>query len=393
MTWLQLSLKEWRRRPLRTAVTTAGVAIATGALFSLLSFQLGYRQGVRQELDRLGAHVLLVPKGCPYDAASMALHGASWPCFLKERYLDEVRTVPEVATAAPVFMSATYDSNYAQTVYVGVESNILALRPAWHIQGEFPRYQGDLLPGSEIARRNGWRVGQVVHFPGLENQSGRIAGILNPTQSAEDSFIHLTLADAQQRFKHPAQLTHILVRLRDPNDLDRAVAQLRGCDAGLSMNVVPLAHVFHTIQAMVNSTRLLLGCLALVALLVAGAGVSNTILIAVAERRRELGMMRAIGASRANIFRLVWLETLQTCFGGAVAGIAISFLASRAVESWVRSSLPFAPNGPLLRWEWWIVGVCIGSALALGSLAGLLPAAKAACVPPMITVRGAGGWE
>jgi putative ABC transport system permease protein len=391
MTWLQLSLKEWRRRPLRTAVTTAGVAIATGALFSLLSFQRGYQEGVRQELDRLGAHVLLAPKGCPYDAASMALHGASWPCFLKERYLDEVRTVPEVATAAPVFMTALYDSNSVQVVYVGIESNILALRPSWHIHGDFPRRSGDLLLGSDVARRNGWQVGQQVQLPGLENQSSRVTGILSPTQSAEDTFIHLRLVDAQRLFKHSAELTHILVRLRDPNDLDGAVAQLRGCDAGLSMNVVPLAHVFHTIQAMVNSTRLLLGCLAAVALLIAGAGVSNTILTAVAERRRELGMMRAIGASRGNIFRLIWLETLQTCLGGALAGIAVSFLASREIEAWVRSSLPFAPNGALLRWEWWIVGVCLGCALALGSLAGLWPAARAAAVPPMLAIRGGGG--
>src|SRR5579864_1159165 len=125
MTWIELSLKEWRRRPLRTSLTTAGVAIATAALFSLLAFQRGYRDGVRQELDRLGAHVLLAPKGCPYDAASMALHGASWPCYLKQSYLKEVRTVPEVATAAPVFMAALYGPESRQSVYVGSESNIL----------------------------------------------------------------------------------------------------------------------------------------------------------------------------------------------------------------------------------------------------------------------------
>src|SRR6516225_11259748 len=127
MTWLKLAFKEWRRRPLRTAVTTAGVAIATAALFSLLAFQKGYRNGVQEELDRLGAHVLLVPKGCPYDAASMALHGASWPCFLKQEYLAEVRSVPGVATAAPVFMAALTGKNGDQMVYNGVEPNILRL--------------------------------------------------------------------------------------------------------------------------------------------------------------------------------------------------------------------------------------------------------------------------
>ena len=391
MTWLELSFKEWRRRPLRTAVTTAGVAIATAALFSLLSFQRGYREGVRQELDHLGAHVLLVPKGCPYNAASMALHGASWPCYLREKYLDEVRSVPEVATAAPVLMNAVYDGT-SQEVYVGIDSNMLALRPLWQIQGSFLQHDGDVLAGSEVARRHGWKVGQQVTLPGLANQSARISGVLAPTQSAEDTFIHLNLADAQRRFKHPSELTHMLVRLRDPNDLDRAVNQLRGCDAGLTMNVVPLAHVFHTIQSLVNSTRFLLGCLAVIAFLVAGAGVSNTILIAVAERQAELGMMRAIGASASDIFRLVWLETLQTCLGGALAGIGVAFLLSHAIEAWARSGLSFAPSGSLIHWQWWVVGTCLGSSLVLGNLAGLLPALRAAAVPPMITIRGRGGW-
>jgi len=59
-------LKEWQRRPLRTGVTTAGVAIAIAALFSLLAFQPGYRDGPSAtKLDRLGAHVLVAPKGLP----------------------------------------------------------------------------------------------------------------------------------------------------------------------------------------------------------------------------------------------------------------------------------------------------------------------------------------
>src|SRR6187455_837907 len=151
MSWLELSFKEWRRRPLRTSVTAAGVAIATAALFSLLAFQSGYRDGVRGELDRLGAHVLVVPKGCPYDAASMALHGASWPCYLKQRYLEEVRGVAGVATAAPVFMASVYDADGNQSVYLGVETNILALKRGWRINGTFPERDGELLAGADVA--------------------------------------------------------------------------------------------------------------------------------------------------------------------------------------------------------------------------------------------------
>jgi len=392
MTWLRLSLKEWQRRPLRTSVTAAGVAIATAALFSLLAFQRGYRDGVRHELDRLGAHILVVPKGCPYDAASIALHGASWPCYLKSRYLAEVRAVRGIAAAAPVFMAAVYDTTGAQSVYVGVETNILALKSTWQIEGTFPEHDGELLVGADAARRNGWRIGQQVRLPALTGQQGTVTGILRPTQGADDTFIFMPLSDAQRRFHHANELTHILVRLTHPDKLDDAVAQLRGCDAGLSMNVVPLAHMFRSIQSLVNSTRLLLGCIALVALLAAGTGVSNTILMAVSERARELGVMRAIGASRADIFRLVWLETVQVCLSGAVLGIGVAFLASRLVEHWVRSKLPFAPTDALVRWEWWIAAACLGCALVLGSIAGFLPACRAARIAPITAMRRAEGW-
>ena len=390
MTWLQLSSREWQRRPLRTTATMAGVAIAIAALFSLLAFQRGYREGIHHELDRLGAHVLVVPKGCPYDAASMALHGASWPCYLKQRYLEEVRAVPGVAAAAPVFMTALYDDRGQQAVYLGVDTNILALRRAWEIRGQFPARTGELLAGAEAVRLWKWNVGETVPLPAVRDAQGKVAGILAPTQGAEDTFIYMPLADAQRHFKRPGELTHILVRLADPDQLDHAVTQLRGCDAGLTMNVVPLAHVFHTIQSLVNSTRLLLGCIVLVALLVAGAGVSNAVLMAVAERTREIGVMRALGASRLDVFRLIWLETVQTCLAGAALGVGLAFFASRYLEGWVRHQLPFAPTGTLIHWEPGNALACLAFALALGSLAGFLPAWRAASVPPMTAMRAVG---
>jgi putative ABC transport system permease protein len=391
ITRLTLACRNWTRRPLRTAVTATGVAIAVAALFSLLAFQDGYRAGIQSDLGRLGAHILVVPKGCPYDAASIALHGATWPCYLKADYLEEVRSVVPDAAIAPAFMAAFSDGDETQAVYVGIDDSLLPLKTGWRIDGHFPAASGDLLIGADVARRHHWSVLQTVDLPGLGNQRGRVSGVLARTGGADDRFIYLNLADAQRVFHHEGELTHILVRLWDPNQLDPAVAQLRGCNAGMEMNVVPLAHLFRTIQSLVNSTRLWLGCVTLVALAVAGAGVSNTILMAVAERTREIGVMRAVGAGRGDIFRLIWLETIQVCLAGGTAGILVAFAASRGIESWLRTRVPYAPADALIRWEWWIAAACLGGALAVGSLAGCLPAWRAASLSPIEAIRSQGG--
>jgi ABC-type lipoprotein release transport system permease subunit len=387
MTWIELVWKNMGRRLLRTGVTVTGVAIAIAALFSLVAFQHGYRTGMQGELDRLGAHILVVPKGCPYDAASIALHGASWPCYLQSAYLKEVREAPGVGTAAPVFMNAVYGSTGEQTVYAGISPDIRALKRGWRWSGAFPERRGDLLVGADTARTHGWTVGQEVELPGLAPHRGTVAGVLAPSGGADDGFVYMRLEDAQGLFKHPGELTHILVRLADPDRLDQAVANLRGCDAGLQMNVVPLSHLFATIRSLLQATRVLFGCVVLIALGVGAAGVSNTVLMAVTERTREIGTMRALGASTGDIFRIFWLESLLVCTVGGVLGIAVAFAASRLTEAWLRTRLPFAPTDPLIRWEWGTAGLCLLAALAVGSLAGLLPAWRAARLAPMDAIR------
>jgi len=295
--------------------------------------------------------------------------------------------VPGVAIAAPMFMTALYDTNGTRAVYVGVDTNSLALKTAWHITGRFPSLAGELLVGAEAAREHYWSLGARVALPAVANGEGLVSGLLARTGSGEDEFIYLPLADAQQRFHHSDELTHILIRLADPNDLERVVAQLRGCEAGLAMNVVPVAHVFQTIQALVNVTRVLLGCIAAIALLVAGTGVANTILMAVTERLGELAVMRAVGASRAQVFGLVWVETAQVCFFGGIAGVLCASAASSQVEKWIRAQLPFAPAQPLIHWHWNVALGCLAAALLLGCAAGILPALRAVAVKPMILMR------
>jgi putative ABC transport system permease protein len=230
-------------------------------------------------------------------------------------------------------------------------------------------------------------VGERVTLPELPRISATVSGVIGPTHGADDTFIYTRLEDAQEWFQRPEQLTHILVRLDDPNLLEHAVTALRGCDAGMDMNIVPLAHLFRTIRSLMNSTRVLLGCVALIGLFVATAGVSNAMLMSISERQGEFGVMRAIGASRGDVFRLVCLEATQMCLAGGLTGVLLAFVCSRQIEIWLRSRLPFSPSDALIHWDWKVAMVCIGGAALLGAVAALLPASRATRLSPVLAMR------
>ncbi|MEO0096475.1 MAG: ABC transporter permease, partial [candidate division WOR-3 bacterium] len=83
-----LIIKNLLRRKTRTLLTIFGIAIAIFLLFSLLTFNQGYKNSLVKELDLLGVHMLAVPKGCPYEAASLIVHGGIIPKYLKEEDLE-----------------------------------------------------------------------------------------------------------------------------------------------------------------------------------------------------------------------------------------------------------------------------------------------------------------
>src|SRR5438552_2098353 len=157
---LTLALRNLRRRPLRTSVTVAGVALAVAVLYSLSSFQQGYQQRLRAELAGLGAHILVVPKGCPYEAASIAIHGANWPRYLRASDQPLLAATPGVRRAAGVLMSATTDPRTAQQqIWLGVDQRIRDVKPFWQIEGRLPSQPDEALVGAEVARRRHLRPG------------------------------------------------------------------------------------------------------------------------------------------------------------------------------------------------------------------------------------------
>ena len=166
MNLFSLALRNLRRRRSRTLLTIAGVAIAVSVLFSLLAFNAGYEQELTKEVDNLGIHLLAVPKGCPYEAASMIIHGGVIPKYLNETDLASIRSIPGVAVATPILMHQFLLNGTSHIVYGIESSDMLMLRPYWHTDGRFfsDSEKNVMVVGRGLAEKENLKIGQKLNF-------------------------------------------------------------------------------------------------------------------------------------------------------------------------------------------------------------------------------------
>src|SRR5215813_2308422 len=102
-----LAFRNLVRRPLRNVLTIIGLAVAVAMLAGLYSFDYGYRRALGAELDHMGLQLMIVPLGCPYDAAIRVLKAQTLDNSLPEEALQQVRADPAVAVAAPMLMAVS----------------------------------------------------------------------------------------------------------------------------------------------------------------------------------------------------------------------------------------------------------------------------------------------
>src|ERR1700744_378953 len=102
--YLLLAVKNLRRRPVRTALTVAGVSLAVGVAVSLSGFMLGYSAAIDRSIDMLGFQVMIMAKGCPYEAATMMLKGGTGLLYLPADTYDKVKSDPEIESITPIFV-------------------------------------------------------------------------------------------------------------------------------------------------------------------------------------------------------------------------------------------------------------------------------------------------
>jgi putative ABC transport system permease protein len=374
-----------RTRRLRAGLSALGIAIGVAAIVAVLGLSSSSQAGLLGEIDKLGTNLLTVTTGQTLFGQTAELPLAS-PAMI-----GRIGPVTQVAdtgsTTASVYRSPFIPS--AQTGALDVQAATLGLLPvvgATVVHGAYLNGATQNEPVAVLGAVAAQRLGIDRVYPGeriwLGGQWFYVSGILSSAVLAPDVddsvLVGFPAAATYLGFdRHP---TTIYVRTQTAS-----VASVQGVLAATANpeapNEVDVSQPSDVLTARAEAKGALNGLflgLGAVSLLVGAVGVANIMLISVLERRSEIGLRRALGATRGHIRMQFLSEAILLALLGGVAGIALGVLATAIYAS----TKGWATVIPTLAWTGGL-----GAALAIGALAGLLPAIRAARLSPTEALR------
>lgn len=334
---------------------------------------------------RTGIHFMIVAAGCPHEVASLVLHGAIMPKYIDMKILETVKNTTGVEMASPMLIAqlANHKGNRVDLVHGLLMDHAMELKPAWKFTGKLPTDDNGVILGSEVAAHDNLKIGDTIEYDGRQFM---VSAILEPTRSQDDAFVYMPIRPLQELLQRPDGLTAIGVKVSGTGQLDSVISELTDKIPGVQ--IVTMSEVMRSLASLADSAKVLSLSIAVIAVLISAIGVMNSILMAIFERTQEIGMMRAIGASRFDVFRTIIKETTMLTISGGVGGIMISVIAAGLIEEFVRSFMPYVPSGRMIHFDPWLAGACIAFSLFIGLVAGAYPAWKASRITPIEAIKG-----
>jgi putative ABC transport system permease protein len=192
---------------------------------------------------------------------------------------------------------------------------------------------------------------------------------LQGNQRLPDIAIQLTLANLADLESIRQTITRLL----------RTAHKLK-TDADDDFRIQTAAQLQDTFNSILTTVTIVMTSIVSISLLVGGIGIMNIMLVSVTERTREIGICKAIGAKRYHILLQFLLEALVLCLLGGIAGLVIGYGIGTVAASLI-------PNFPPAHTPWWAVALALGFSAAVGVGFGILPAAKAANLDPISSLR------
>lgn len=380
----------------RTALILIGVAIGVGAVILLTTLGDSVRRYVTGEFSELGTNIVIV---LPGRSETTGGHPPLFGETPRDLTIDDALALlrsPNIERVAPIVVGS------APVAYRGLEREVTivgstrAIKDIRHLRAA----QGSFLP--EIDPKRGRAVcvlGQTVREElfgparavgesvRIGNRRFRVIGILAETGYSIgldlDDIVFIPVASAQSLFDYPS-LFRVLTEAQGGARIAAAKEDIRRIimkrhEGEDDVTIITQDSVIATFDKVLNTITLGVAGIAAISLAVAGILIMNVMLVAVAQRTQEIGLLRALGAPSRQICSLFIVEALLLSFTGALIGLGVGLTSALVIQQ-LYPALPLSV--PL-----WAVTAGVGIAVVTGLMFGVLPALRAARLDPVAALN------
>jgi putative ABC transport system permease protein len=386
----------------RSFLTTLGIVIGVASVIAMVSIIQGLSFTIGQQFEGLGSNSVTVAS---YTALEDALQGRR--ARLTDQDLDLIRfRVDGIASITPIM----FTPNGQGQIRYGSQtttSQVLGTTYTFQDVAQYFSQRGRFLSDSDnVTRRRVAAIGEKVRddlsmpanpvgeFVQINGEWIKVIGLLEPKgeilgQSLDNRVMipYSTMASLQGNQRRPdIQIQLTLVDLRDLENVRQTITRLLRSAHDLrpddedDFRIQTAEQVQETFDSILTTVTIVMTGLVGISLLVGGIGIMNIMLVSVTERTREIGICKAIGAKRHHILLQFLLEALVLCLLGGLAGLVLGYGIGAIAASLI-------PGFPPAHTPWWAVALALGFSAAVGVGFGILPAAKAANLDPISSLR------
>jgi putative ABC transport system permease protein len=379
-----ISINNLRRRKSKVFFLILGLTIGITTVVTLLSITRMMNEDISNKLDEFGANILIIPRS---DDLSLSYGGLNIGGVSVEAQALKDSDVPKIRQIEVRENISTVSPKLIGVVEIDGKKNLLTgvlfqeeirLKKWWKVHGEIPKSRDEILLGNEVAVKLFKSAGDRLT---LNGKTARISGILDETGSQDDFLIFGDLAFVQEILKKPGALSLIEVSafcISCP--IEEIVSQIS--------RVLPHAKVTaikQTLQTKMEALghfKKLSIALSIIVLLIGGLIVFTNMMASVNERKREIGIFRAIGFRKSHIIRIIFLEAFVVGLIGGVTGyligIGVSYILGPILTG-IKGGGVFID--PVLA----MGVVCLS--ITVGILSSIYPAIHASKMDPTIALR------
>lgn len=361
------------RRRSRMLVALLAVAIGATILSGLVTIYYDIPRQMGQEFRSYGANLIFVPAG---DGASLSADAV--------QKATEIIPAEDIVGVAP-YRYETIKINEQPFMAAGTDiEEVKKTSPYWFVSGQWPQDDGLVLIGQEVADLIRLSPGDSLTATGTDvngesfSHEFAVSGIVQ-TGGTEEAFIFMSLADLEGLMDNSGELDVVECSISASEaELNDMAAQISESASGVTPRLVK--RVTQSEGTVLTKLQALVYLVTVVVLLLTMICVATTMMAVVAERRREIGLKKALGASNKSIVKEFLGEGLFLGALGGLLGVVLGFVFAQIVSVNVFSrSISFQPL---------LIPVTLAVSIAITGLACLIPVRRATDVDPAIVLRG-----